>query len=59
MNAFFQHNFHKNPMSVTSFVSWFKIKQNELDNIRTAAEGLRLDVDVEKVKEAAGIGASK
>ncbi|MBQ0052402.1 MAG: V-type ATPase subunit [Treponema sp.] len=54
LNKFYQHSFHKDPMSVTSFVSWFKIKQYELDCIRTAAEGLRLDVDSEKVKEAAG-----
>lgn len=38
-------SFHRSPMSVMSLVSWFKIKQNELDTIRTVAEGLRLGVD--------------
>ena len=47
--------FHKDPMSVTSLVSWFRIKQYELDCIRAVAEGLRLGVDSEKVMEVAGI----
>ena len=59
LNNFFQHSFHKNPMSVTSFVAWFKIKQTELDYIRTAAEGLRLDVGEEKEKEAAGFASAE
>ncbi len=59
VNNFFQHSFHTNPMSVTSFVAWFKIKQTELDYIRTAAEGLRLDVGEEKEKEAAGFASAE
>lgn len=47
--------FHKEPMSVLSLVAWFKVKQNELDNIRAVAEGLRLNFDSEKLMEAAGI----
>ncbi|WP_407428835.1 V0D/AC39 family V-type ATPase subunit [Treponema sp.] len=46
--------FHKDPMSVTSLVSWFRIKQYELDCIRAVAEGLRLGVDSERVMDAAG-----
>lgn len=46
--------FHKDPMSVTSLVSWFRIKQYELDCIRTVAEGLRLGVESERVMEVAG-----
>lgn len=46
--------FHKSPMSVLSIVSWFKIKQSELDMIRAVAEGLRLDLDSEKLMSAAG-----
>ena len=42
-------------MSVTSFVAWFRIKQYELDCIRTVAEGLRLGVESEKVMEVAGL----
>lgn len=51
---FYQRAFHKNPMSVTSLVAWFRIKQNELDYIRAAAEGLRLSVPAGEVKKAAG-----
>ncbi len=46
--------FHKDPMSITSMVSWFRIKQYELDCIRTVAEGLRLGVEGERVMEVAG-----
>ena len=46
--------FHKDPMSVTSLVSWFRIKENELDCIRTVAEGLRLEVEKDKVMELSG-----
>ena len=34
--------FHKFPVSSMSLVCYFKIKQNELDNIRRVTEGLRL-----------------
>ena len=51
----YTHFFHKDPMSVTSLVSWFRIKQYELDCIRSVAEGLRLGVESEKVMEVAGI----
>ncbi len=51
----YQRSFHKEPMSVLSLVSWFKIKENELNYIRTVAEGLRLDVEQEKIMEAAGL----
>ena len=50
----YQRSFHKDPMSVLSLISWFKIKENELNNIRAVAEGLRLDVEQEKIMEAAG-----
>lgn len=36
--------FHKHPFTADVLVSWFFIKQHELDCIRTAAEGLRLGV---------------
>lgn len=51
--------FHRNPLSVLSLVSWFKMKQNELDCIRTVAEGLRLDVPSEKLRDVAGIPADR
>lgn len=59
ISNFYKHSFHKNPMSIASFVAWFRIKQTELDYIRTAAEGLRLSVSPEEVKKAAGYEPSK
>lgn len=56
LNNFYQRAFHKNPMSVTSFVAWFRIKQTELDYIRTAAEGLRLSAGSDEIKKTAGFG---
>lgn len=53
----YQHFFHRDPMSVTSLVAWFRIKQNELDCIRTITEGLRLEVGADAVFEAAGVSA--
>lgn len=51
--------FHKDPMSVTSLVSWFRIKQYELDCIRAVAEGLRLGVEQERVMEVAGYASAQ
>ncbi len=51
--------FHKSPMSVLSLVSWFKIKQNELDMIRAVAEGLRLDLEPAKLMDMAGYSELK
>ncbi len=48
-------HFHRNPFTADVLVSWFMIKQYELDCIRTAAEGLRLSVDEAHMKEFAGI----
>lgn len=48
-------HFHRNPFTADVLVSWFMIKQYELDCIRTAAEGLRLSVDETHMKEFAGI----
>lgn len=47
--------FHLHPFQADVLVSWFKIKQYELDCIRTAAEALRLSADEEQVKEFVGI----
>ncbi len=51
--------FHRHPFSVNVLVTWFKIKQFELDCIRTAAEGLRLNVEQGKVQEFAGVVAAQ
>ncbi|HZK19656.1 MAG TPA: V-type ATPase subunit, partial [Treponemataceae bacterium] len=47
--------FHAHPFTAMVLVSWFKIKQNEVNMIRTAAEGLRLNVPDSQLKEFAGI----
>ena len=36
-------------------VCWFIIKQNELDNIRTASESLRLNIDSQQAMKIVGI----
>ncbi len=51
--------FHTNPLSPVALVAWFKLKQNELDSIRTAAEGLRLSLDSGELLEAALFPASE
>jgi vacuolar-type H+-ATPase subunit C/Vma6 len=48
--------FHQYPFTDATLVTWFIIKQFELDCIRTAVEGLRLNVDKKRVLEAAGLG---
>lgn len=58
LNKMYMKAFHKNPMSVMSLVSWFKIKQFELDCIRTVAEGLRLDVESNELMNATGVSIS-
>lgn len=47
--------FHQHPFTADVLVSWFKIKQHELNCIRTAAEGLRLAVSESQLKEFAGV----
>lgn len=48
-------DFHKYPFTAMVLTAWFKIKQNEVANIRTAAEALRLNISESEVKEFAGI----
>ena len=50
--------FHRNPFSAAVLVSWFKIKQYELDCIRMVAEGLRLNVAQEQIVEFGGLKAN-
>jgi vacuolar-type H+-ATPase subunit C/Vma6 len=47
--------FHQHPFTDATLVTWFLIKQFELDCIRTAVEGLRLNVDKKRVREVAGL----
>lgn len=47
--------FHVFPCSSVVLVPWFKIKQHELDYIRTAAEAVRLNVDSQAAKSFAGL----
>ncbi len=47
--------FHKYPFTACPLVCWFIIKRNELDNIRTASESLRLSVNSVQAMQMAGI----
>jgi len=47
--------FHKIPFSSLVLVSWFKIKQNELNMIRTATERLRLNVSDSQLQQFIGV----
>ena len=47
--------FHLYPWTPMVMVSWFFIKQKELDYIRSATEALRLNMEAESAMEAAGI----
>lgn len=46
--------FHRQPFTPAVLLTWFKIKQYELDCIRTATEGLRLNIPMEQAQEFAG-----
>ncbi len=54
LNVKTERLFHKQPLSPLCLISFFKLKQNELDCITTVAEGLRLDADQESMMEASG-----
>jgi vacuolar-type H+-ATPase subunit C/Vma6 len=47
--------FHRYPFTAHVLVTWFRIKQHELDCIRTAAEALRLNLPAVQVKDFAGV----
>ncbi|MGI5174116.1 V-type ATPase subunit [Treponema sp. OMZ 840] len=40
------NSFHRYPFTANVLVTWFKIKEHELNCIRTAAEGMRLNTEV-------------
>lgn len=47
--------FHMYPFTCCPMVCWFILKQNELDNIRTASESLRLNVGAQEAMKIMGI----
>lgn len=47
--------FHTMPCTDCAVFAWFKIKQHELDCIRAACEGMRLNVEEGHVRETAGL----
>lgn len=47
--------FHQNPMSVSSLLGWYKIKEYELNCICTAVESLRLNISAQEAMSAVGI----
>lgn len=53
-NALALKTFRQYPFTANVLVTWFKMKQFELDCIRTAAEGLRLNVSSSEIKKIAG-----
>lgn len=55
LNKMALQQFHQNPFTAHVLVTWFKIKEHELNLIRTAAEGLRMNVSESQLKEFAGI----
>ncbi len=55
INRLAYSQFHQYPFTVDVLISWFKIKQHELNCIRTAAEGLRLNVPDTQLKQFVGV----
>jgi vacuolar-type H+-ATPase subunit C/Vma6 len=51
--------FHRDPFSLMVPVAWFKIKQHELDCVRTVVEGLRLNIDGAQSMSFAGVASSE
>jgi len=49
--------FHKNICPTDKLFIWFKIKQFELDCIRTVAEGFRLGIESEQIKTFVGVSS--
>ncbi|MBO4403709.1 MAG: V-type ATPase subunit [Treponema sp.] len=47
--------FHLYPFTDCPLVCWFIIKRNELENIRTASESLRLSIDTQTALKFAGL----
>lgn len=47
--------FHQYPMTELSLVAWFKIKTHELNCIRSAVEGLRLNISSSDAMKALGV----
>lgn len=48
--------FRRYPFTPHVLVTWFYIKEHELNCIRTAAEGLRLNTDSKQTKQFVGLG---
>ena len=49
--------FHRFPFTEAPLVCWFLIKQRELDNIRTASEQIRLNMNSSSAMRLAGVNA--
>ncbi len=57
LNKMAEKIFHQFPMTTGSLIGWFKIKNYELNCIRTAVEGLRLNISSEEAMNAIGISS--
>jgi vacuolar-type H+-ATPase subunit C/Vma6 len=47
--------FRAHPFTDTALLAWYTVKQYELDCIRTAAEGIKINARPEEMKVSAGI----
>lgn len=50
--ASMKREFHKNPFTSMVLITWFFIKREELNNIRTATEAIRLNIDTDSLVKA-------
>jgi len=57
LNKMAQRIFHQYPMTTGSLIGWFKIKNYELNCIRTAVESLRLNINADEAMSAIGISS--
>lgn len=57
LNKMAERIFHQYPMTTGSLIGWFKIKNYELNCIRTAVESLRLNINSDEAMSAIGISS--
>lgn len=57
LNKMAERIFHQFPMTTGALIGWFKIKNYELNCIRTAVESLRLNISSEEAMNAIGISS--
>lgn len=53
------HLFHQYPMTTGSLIGWYKVKEYELNCIRTAVESIRLNINSAEAMKAVGLTAEE